>query len=133
MDVGTNDSVHPIKDRTVPLPQFSANLNQIIEALTSPTSPYAVADTPVSIILVTPGPCLPSMFEDYTVKWRTVENTRRYRDAVLDVGKEWKEKQKQREESERGGRGWAIETVDFWSDLVETAGGEGEELRPYLT
>lgn len=126
---GTNDSVLPPKDQTVPLETFADNLNSIMLSLTSPTSPYAIADTPLSIILITPGPCLPTMFENYKVKWRTLESTRRFKDAVLALGQIWKE----RSNEQTGSRGWSIETVDFWKDLVDKAGGEEEELRPFFT
>lgn len=72
------------------------------------------------------------MFADYTVKWRTVESTGRYRDAVLQVGRDWKVKEAEREAAGSGGKGWKVEVVDFWRDLVDAAGGEGEELRPYF-
>jgi hypothetical protein len=130
---GTNDSVLPPKDQSVSLPDFVKNLHAILSDLTSPSSPYAIADTPLSIVLITPGPCLTSMFESYQVKWRTPESTREFRDAVLQVGAEWKAREKAQELNGAKQRGWSIETVDFWADLVKQAGGEGEELRPYLT
>lgn len=114
---------------SVPINVFTRNVQSILSALTSSDSPYAVADTPVSIVLITPGPCLPSMFPDPAKKeWCTQDSMRKYRDAVLEVGKEWKSK----EAEQATARGWSIETVDAWGSVVGQAGGQAEELRPYF-
>jgi lysophospholipase L1-like esterase len=101
-----------------------------------PDSPYAIADTPVSIILMTPGPLLPSMYDPATDKaeWCLPGRMKLFRDAVLAVGAEWKAKAKLRDaELDQGVMGWAVETLDVWGDLVAVAGGAGEELRPFMT
>lgn len=115
----------------MPLNEFTSNLNAMLVALTSASSPYAAADTPLSIILITPGPCWPGMFEPDTGRdeWCIPENMKMYRDAVLKVGAEWKMK----EEADPRSPKWMIETVDAWGDLVNAAGVEGEGLRPYFT
>jgi hypothetical protein len=51
--------------------------------------------------------------------------TRSYKDALLQVGKEWEQKGE--------GMEWKVRTVDFWSEVVRVAGGEGDELVPYFT
>lgn len=94
--------------------------------LTSPSSPYAVADTPISIILITPAPIVPSLFGDVydpATAWRVPEVHRQFHDAVVDVGREWKAK----EQGEGNKTGWKVETLDLWEALVMDAGGEDDE------
>jgi hypothetical protein len=58
-------------------------------------------------------------------KGRELDVTRSYKDALLQVGKEWEQKGE--------GMEWKVRTVDFWSEVVRVAGGEGDELVPYFT
>jgi hypothetical protein len=113
--------------QTVPVSQFTDNLNHILSLLTSPASPYAVADTPLSIVLMTPCPPLVAQQPAEHQAFRSVESTRAFRDAVLEIGREWKVK-----EAEPGNKiGWRIETLDLWNALAAAAGGEGDGLAPY--
>ena len=67
---------------------------------------------------------------------RSLQRTREFRDGVLRLGEEWQSKEKGQgrgTRSEHGsGFGWKIATVDLWKALVQQAGGEGEELRPFF-
>lgn len=65
--------------------------------------------------------------------WCRPESTKLYCDAVLKIGQEWKDREISEKESNGAMRkSWAIETIDFWGDVVNAAGGEGECLRPFL-
>lgn len=147
--VGTNDSVLPGTPQHLSLSDFETNLRTILTNLTSPDSEYAVSETPVSIVLITPAPCLLSQMEETRRTSRSLERTREFRDAVLKIGEEWKDKELEQEhagagietghtdgESSREGtrekNRWKIETIDLWEAMVASAGGEGEELAPYL-
>lgn len=111
----------PPADRHVPLLTFKDNLNHILSAMTSPDSPYAVAQTPVSIILITPGTCSPAMFPDPSkAEWCTPESMREYRDAVMEFAEGWEEKR----ENEDGR--WALEVVDLLK-VMQEANGDGLE------
>jgi len=133
---GTNDATLPPLPQSTPLPTFLANLNHFLTSLTSPSSPYAVTDTPVSIILITPPPIVRGMMEVGKRGDRTPERTREFRDAVLKLGSDWGESGKGR------GIGWKVATVDLWGAIMRAAGandegedrGEEEEegLRPFF-
>jgi hypothetical protein len=58
------------------------------------------------------------------VRWLVPERQREFRDAALQVGKEWKEK----EHSEENKTGWKVEVLDFWSAMVQDAQGEEDAL-----
>ncbi|CAD6568735.1 MAG: hypothetical protein TREMPRED_004739 [Tremellales sp. Tagirdzhanova-0007] len=120
---GTNDSVLPSREQHVSLPLFISNLSHFLDCLTSPNSPYAVADTPISIILITPPPCLHSQMEVEKRPHRSLERTREFRDAVVQLGKQWDDRS--------NGKSWAVKTVDLWKAMV-TEVGEGEELAPFF-
>lgn len=106
-------------------------MNHILDSLTSPSSPYAVADTPVSIVLITPGPCLHSQMEEFKRPHRSLKRTGDFREEVIRLGQEWKAKEKE-QQVEEGKFGWKISTLDFWGALADEAGGVGEELAPYF-
>ncbi|WVW79006.1 hypothetical protein I302_100969 [Kwoniella bestiolae CBS 10118] len=126
---GANDAVLPEFLQHIPLEEYTFNLNKILEKLTSMGSPYTVAsqDGPLNIVLITPPPLYPDMMgdEDFAGQ-RDLENTRRYAEAVLDLGKKWKAKESQ-------GGNWRIATVDMFDGILGEAGGKGEKLRPYFT
>ncbi|ORY35767.1 hypothetical protein BCR39DRAFT_512031, partial [Naematelia encephala] len=133
---GTNDSVLPVKEQHVPLERFIDNINYFLTSLTSHDSPYAVADTPVSIILITPGPPLHSQMgysqmAEPKPHFRTIERTGQFRDAVLQIGNDWKLKEKEQNLDPRG-RGWKVETIDLWAALEKAGGGLGEGLAPFM-
>ncbi|WWD08193.1 hypothetical protein V865_006304 [Kwoniella europaea PYCC6329] len=126
---GANDAVLPSFLQHVPLDEYTSNLDKIITKLTSGESPYTVAnqDGPLNIVLITPPPIYPDMMGDADFAGqRELENTRKYAEAVLDLGKKWKAK-------ESDGGIWRIRTVDMFDGILELAGGKGEELIPYFT
>ena len=59
---------------------------------------------------------------------RSLDRTREFKDEVLRIGAEWKQKERTTETK----WSWQIETLDFWEALVQTGGGEGVELDPYF-
>jgi len=105
-------------------------MQTLFEALTSPSSPYAVADSPISIILITPGPPLHSQMPEEKRPGRSVQRTGEFRDEVIRLYHEWKALE-QKQTVEEGRWGWKIALVDFWGEMVKDAGGLGEELAPY--
>jgi hypothetical protein len=121
---GTNDAALPPSPQHVPVETYTSNLHAIMEALTSPTSSYAVADTEgLNIILITPPALLPTMREP---AWdRKTEVTKTYVDACLRIAEEWKAKQ--------SGQRWRVASIDAWSAIIHAAGGDGQELRPFFT
>ncbi|WVR07609.1 hypothetical protein IAU60_004651 [Kwoniella sp. DSM 27419] len=114
--LGTNDSVIPGEKQHVPLDEFEANMNFFLDSLTSTSSPYATAHLPeaLNIVLITPTIYDPNTWESdlpAEKKSRRLDHTRKYKDAVLKLGKEWKSKEKH-------GSGWKIETIDLWEAIV---------------
>lgn len=124
---GTNDAALPPLPNHVPLDEFVPNLEYILNSLTSESSPYGVAGTPgTNIVLITPAPILLSMTPpDRQIPGR-VRSAKAYRDAVLMVGEKFKAK-------EKADGNWKLGVIDLWGAMIQAAGGEGEELRPYLT
>jgi hypothetical protein len=117
-DKGTNDSSNAeVNSKHVPIPLFRQNIDTILERLTSPSSPYAVAHSsvPVSIILITPPGVEASLLDD--PNHITSERTQTYSDAVLDIGKEWARKNKE-------GDNWKIGTIDLAGAILK-AGEQG--------
>jgi hypothetical protein len=100
-------------------------MNHFLRLLTSPTSPYTVADTPLSIVLITPTPPSYLTMDDFKRTIRTMDATREYKDAVLKIGKA-------NESGPENTTGWKIETLDFWEAMMDAAGEEVEEgLAPF--
>lgn len=58
------------------------------------------------------------------IRWLVPEHHRKFRDGVLQLGKEWKVK----EQSEENRTGWKVEVLDFWKVLVDDAQGEEDAL-----
>ena len=125
---GTNDAPSAPKPQTNTIERYIDNLNFFMHSLTSADSPYAVADTPVSIILIACQPIVPHMIPAYNkpdaVRWLHLENQRKFKDAALQVGMEWKAK----EQSEDNKTGWKVEVLDFWQVMVDDAEGEEDAL-----
>ena len=105
-------------------------MQKFFEALTSSSSPYAVADSPVSIVLITPGPPLHSQMPEDRRAGRSVDRTGQFRAEVIRLYHEWKAVESE-QKVYAGGWGWKIALVDFWGLVEEDAGGLGEELAPY--
>jgi hypothetical protein len=55
------------------------------------------------------------------VKQLDPANQKRYRDAILRVGREPKERERQKEWNKHR---WKIEVLDFWEVMVDDAQGE---------
>jgi hypothetical protein len=124
IDVGTNDAALPPSEQHVPVETYTANLRYFMDELTSPSSPYAVSSTEgLNIVLITPPALLTTMREP---EWnRKPSLTKQYVDACLQVAEEWKAKQ--------AGKTWRVGSIDAWNAIINAAGGEGEELRPFFT
>nr|XP_019044062.1 hypothetical protein I302_07342 [Kwoniella bestiolae CBS 10118]OCF22992.1 hypothetical protein I302_07342 [Kwoniella bestiolae CBS 10118] len=120
---GTNDSVNfPSSRATHPL-HFKKNYQYILDNLTSPDSPYAIADTPVHILLITPPPPYHPQVP-LPAKWvRSTERTLEFVDIVRDLGREWKAKENGR---------WSVEVLDLWEAMERKAGGLGDGLAPFF-
>lgn len=126
--------MHDNKAQHVPLQDFENNMNTLLQWLTSPSSPYAVADTPVSIVLLTPGPPCFSQMGDGNPTFRSIERTRSFKDAVLRIGQEWMMKRDEAQKNlHKGAHTWKVATVDVWKAFEEAAGGIGDGLKPFLT
>ncbi|KAK8853297.1 hypothetical protein IAR55_004001 [Kwoniella newhampshirensis] len=130
--LGTNDAVLPGHVQHVPLETFESNMNHFLTCLTSHDSGYAAAQNPqaMNIILITPTIFSPLVWEsDLPDKERSrnLETTRKYKDAVLEIGEDWKGRMK-------GGPGWKLGVVDLWNGIVEANGGneEGKELEKFF-
>jgi hypothetical protein len=106
-----------VNSKHVPIPLFRQNIETILERLTSPSSPYAIAHSSVtvSIILITP-PGIEDSFRDDPDNINS-ERTQTYSDAVLDIGKEWARKNK-------AGDKWKIGSIDLAGALLK-AGEQG--------
>jgi hypothetical protein len=88
-----------------------------------------VADTPISIVLIACQPIVPRMIPAYnkpdTERWLVPERQRMYKDAALQVGREWKEREQSEEHNKTG---WKVEVLDFWEAMVRDAEGEEDAL-----
>ncbi|OCF38036.1 hypothetical protein I317_04819 [Kwoniella heveanensis CBS 569] len=125
---GTNDSVNFPNPRATPPEVFKSNTHHMLTQLTSPTSPYAIADTPVHIILITPPPPYDPQVP-LPAKWvRDQARSLRFAEAVRELGKEWKV----REGSEENQTGWRVEVLDLWAEMEKRAGGLGHGLAPFF-
>ncbi|WVF72891.1 hypothetical protein IAT40_007709 [Kwoniella sp. CBS 6097] len=125
---GTNDSVNFPNPRATPSYVFKSNTHHILTQLTSPDSPYAVADTPVHIVLITPPPPY-SPQVPLPAKWvRSQERSLQFAKAVRELGEEWKVK----EGSEKNQSGWRLEVLDLWAEMEKRAGGLGDGLAPFF-
>lgn len=95
----------------------------MVEQLTSPDSKYATAhEKGFNVVLVTPPPILLSMTGSDE---RIPERTKQYVDVVAKLADEFKRKQKD-------DGNWRIGLVNMYDAIVAAAGGDGEEMRPYL-
>ena len=104
----------------VPVSVFRKNMEEILNRLTSPSSPYAIAhsDYPVSIILITPGGVQDSMRND--PHHVLAAESKKYSDAVLDIGQQWALKNKE-------GNNWKIGTIDLYGAILKAGELGGRE------
>jgi hypothetical protein len=110
--------------RSVPLEKYIVNLNFYVSALVEPASEYYQPDA--RVILITPPPLVQSMrlaVGKDQGKDRELDHTRKFKDACLAIGEEWKAK--------TNGR---VQVVDIWKAIVGAAGSEQDsDLRPFFT
>jgi hypothetical protein len=109
--LGINDSSFSEQNnKGVPIPQFKSNVGTILEHLTSPTSPYAVAhsDVPVSIILITTPPVEETMRND--PNHVNDASAFRYKEAMCEVGADWVNKRSD-------GDNWKLGVIDLYSSF----------------
>ncbi|GAA5848286.1 hypothetical protein JCM8547_004469 [Rhodosporidiobolus lusitaniae] len=119
--LGANDSALPGEPQHVPLSDYVANLRTLLSLLRSPTSPYHSPST--SLILITPPPFHPSSWTHTRVQRglpefcdRSLENTRKYVEAVKELG-------------EREG----VPVVDAFEPIWKAAGEREEGLEEFFT
>ncbi|KAI8998989.1 SGNH hydrolase [Trametes punicea] len=118
---GANDAAPPPKPQHVPLDRFCANLRRLLWMVHSPESAHYSPET--RVVLMTPPP-VNTMQRERAQRAksppkeldREFETTRRYAEAVGDVGRQ-----------ER------VPVVDVWRNLYEAAGMKEERLEDYLT
>lgn len=131
---GTNDSVLPGVEtgQNVPLESYIRNLNEVLDLLTSSSSPYAIAHQsfPLNVILITP-PAMYSPAQGDSMDQRDPKVTKKYAEAVLQIGREWKDK------AVKDGSGWRVGAVDLWTaieqDHQSRFNGEPAALEQYFT
>ncbi|KAI0648236.1 SGNH hydrolase [Trametes meyenii] len=118
---GANDAAPPPKPQHVPLERFRANLRKLVWTVRAPESARHSPDT--RVVLMTPPPvCTPQRARAQKAKSppreldREFETTRRYAEAVGEVGREE-----------------GVPVVDLWGALYEAAGREEEKLEGFLT
>lgn len=107
----------------IPLEEFEENIRYMVDQLTNANSKYAAAhEAGFNIVLVTPPPILLSMTGNDE---RIPERTKQYVDVVAKLADEYKSKQ-----TEHGS--WRIGLVNMYEAIIAKAGGDGEEMRPFL-
>lgn len=112
----------------VPLDEYRANLTYFLESLTSASSPFAAAHSPLSIVMITPPAMYRPMLPPVLAEAREEETTKKYVDIVLELAAEWSKKGKEE------GKGWRVEGIDLWSKILEDAGGQKEKkMAEYFT
>lgn len=127
--VGTNDAClpHNPMGQHCSLTQFRENLTFFLESLTSESSPYAAAQSPLSIVLVTPPAMCVEMLPPVLAEARDPEVTKQYVDVVLDLAKEWKGK------GEKEGGKWRVEGIDMWASILKDVAGDEEKMKGHFT
>jgi lysophospholipase L1-like esterase len=129
--LGSNDATLPPSAQSLPLEKYIANLNHYVSSLIEPASEYYQPSA--RIVLITPPPIVQSMRMEMPLppgipkadqgKERDLNHSRKFKDACLAIGKEWKAK--------TGGR---VQVIDFWKVIVDAAGSEqDDDLRPFFT
>ncbi|KAI0702340.1 SGNH hydrolase-type esterase domain-containing protein [Cytidiella melzeri] len=119
---GANDAVEPGGHQHVPLPEYSENLSKLVKMVKSPSSEWYSPET--RIILLTPPPVntyqwaqfLRTCDEPRETSDRTVERTKTYADAAIEVGK--KE---------------GVPALNLFGLFWDAAGGEEKNLDKFLS
>ncbi|KAK8853298.1 hypothetical protein IAR55_004002 [Kwoniella newhampshirensis] len=126
---GANDACLPPNVRAVPLSSYRENLDHFVESLTNPSkSPYAISETPINIILITPPPIFLPQIPQERQSLRRIGHSSRYAQVVREVGEDWKS----REESKENTTDWKIAVLDLWSAIEAKAGGSDDGLAPFF-
>lgn len=118
---GANDAAPPPKAQYVPLDRFRANLRTMLSMVRAPESAWYSPDT--RVVLMTPPPVSTGQRgraqrakEPPRENDREFETTRRYAEAVSEVGK-----------------AEGVPVVDLWGRLYEAAGRDEVGLEAFLT
>ncbi|EIW60746.1 SGNH hydrolase [Trametes versicolor FP-101664 SS1] len=118
---GANDAAPPPKAQYVPLDRFRANLRTMLWTVRAPESAWYSPDT--RVVLMTPPPVSTGQRgraqrakEPPRENDREFETTRRYAEAVSEVGK-----------------AEGVPVVDLWGRLYEAAGRDEVGLEGFLT
>jgi hypothetical protein len=128
---GANDATLPPCAQSLPLEKYIANMNYYVSSLVDPAAEYYQPDA--RIVLITPPPLVQSMRLEMPLppgipkedqgKERDLNHTRKFKDACLAIGEEWKAKTKGR-----------VQVVDLWKAIVDAAGSDQDsDLRPFFT
>lgn len=115
---GANDATLPFSIQHIPLDEYKKNLSVLINLVASPDSEYY---SPVTkIILISPPPFNAEQWKEHISPGhemdREFENTRRYAEAVKDVG------------TQEG-----LPVVDAWQAIWDAAGREETGLPKFLS
>ncbi|OXG10085.1 GDSL Lipase/Acylhydrolase family protein [Cryptococcus neoformans Ze90-1] len=126
--LGANDACLPSSPQHVPLDKYKSNVKHIVNLIRDPSSPYHSPET--KIVLISPPPIIEAAWiESRLEKWksfgcegpepeqnRDAKVTKQYAEGCKEVGTEL-----------------GVPVVDFWTAIVEAAGGEkDEQLAPYF-
>ncbi|KAI5451431.1 hypothetical protein NCC49_001737 [Naganishia albida] len=128
---GANDATLPPCAQSLPLEKYIANMNYYVSSLVEPESDYYQPEA--RIVLITPPPLVQSMRLEMPLppgipkeeqgKERNLDHTRKFKDACLTIGEEWK--------ARTNGR---VQVIDYWKVIVDAAGSEQDsDLRPFFT
>lgn len=126
---GTNDAVLPGRLQYTPIPRFQENLKTLVDYVRNKDSKWYSPNT--RIVFINPPPFIAAdrLATQYT-RWRDEykcegpepvldrewDNTKKYAEAVVELGKEIN-----------------VPTIDLWTKIIEAAGGESpEHLKPYF-
>ncbi|OXC65348.1 hypothetical protein AYX13_05591 [Cryptococcus neoformans] len=126
--LGANDACLASSPQHVPLDKYKSNVKHIVNLIRDPSSPYHSPET--KIVLISPPPIIEAAWiESRLEKWksfgcegpepeqnRDAKVTKQYAEGCKEVGAEL-----------------GVPVVDFWTAIVEGAGGEkDEQLAPYF-
>lgn len=118
----------PSSPQHVPLEKYKSNVEHIVNLIRDPLSPYYSPET--KIVLISPPPIIAAAWlESRLEKWksfgcegpepdqnRDAKVTKQYAEGCKEVGVKL-----------------GVPVVDFWTAVVEAAGGEkDEQLAPYF-
>lgn len=139
---GANDATLPMRPQHLPLAKYKQNLDHYITSLLSSESPFY--QPAASVLLITPPPICQSLIDEVKLQYpperrwvdRTLDNTRTYKDAVLEVVERARSSPSLKKDRQTGKARVAV--ADVWKALFDATGGEqpgadAEALRPFFT